>query len=350
MYRIGTTVAPDFSVLWLIARDFGKTVNPYLNSNVYTPSGYPPFTYLFYIPLTLFSFNIAQFTFLGISFVSILGSVWLSLKLIFKKFDPYLFLFVSALALTAFPTKFTFGMGQINAVVLLLLLLSYYESLKSKSIASGTALGFAIMLKPVFGFFLLFFVIGKKWRLIYYAFLTVFAGFLITYVFYDLGIWEYWIKNIIVPLLNYSGREVYYNQGFLGFISRLTGDLSVRKIAEWAAVLVSIVPIYLFGKTKNSLLYLSLFITTLLIADSLSWQHHFIWLIFPFVLLIKYAINLKKVWFWILLLLAYLCVGWNFKNPDGLSPLILSNTFYGGLILWGLNIYILKLQQRPVKS
>lgn len=343
IYKISATTAPDFSVLWLIAKDFGHVDNPYLNPGIYTPSGYPPFSYLFYIPLTLFPFNFGLLIFLLISFSAILGSVWISIKLIFKKVDIYHFLFASALTLIAFPTKFSLGMGQVNSIVLFLLLFSYMQTLNKKEVFPGILMGVAVMLKPIFAFFLLFFLIQEKWRLIFYSIITVLTGFAVTYAFYGLGIWEYWINDIIFPLLNYAGREVYYNQGFLGFASRFIASIEIRKIIEYIILPVSLIPIFIFRRTKSADLLLSLFILTLLITDSISWQHHFVWLIFPFILLTYYSIKLKGIWFWIFLGISYLLVSWNFKNPLTVPVILLSNTFYGGAILYFLNIYLLKL-------
>ncbi len=309
IYRIVTTTAPDFSVLWLVASDFYKTANPYLNPNIYTPSGYPPFSYFFYIPLTVLPFKIAQTTFVLMSFFSIIGSVVLSLKMIFKKAGLYVFLFVLALALISFPTKFTLGMGQVNAIVLFLLLYSHLHS-NDKPAFSGLLVGIAIMLKPIFGFFLFYFFLNKSWKLISYSLITVFVGFLGSMTFYGPGLWIYWIHDIVFPLLNYAGRESYYNQGFVGFISRLSSDIFLRKAAEWGIIIISTILLYVKRK-KDTFLLFSQFIISLLLLDSLSWQHHFVWLIFPFVLLAKHALGNKKVWFWILLFLSYLLVSWN---------------------------------------
>lgn len=346
IYRIVTTIAPDFSVLWLIAKDFYKTPNPYLNPNIYTPSGYPPFTYFFYIPLTILPITAAQIAFTLLSFVSILGSVYLSLKIVFKKFNLYLFLLVSSLTLVSFPTKFTLGMGQVNTIVLFLLLYSFFLYSKNKPITTGVLFGIAIILKPVFGFFLLFFILKNEWKVIFYSLVTVFTGLLGSLIYYGSTLWFYWIKDIVGPLMNFGGREVYYNQGFLGFVSRLTTNISVRKFSEWSSSLF-LIPVFLYSiKQRNDVLTLSGIIVSLLLIDSLSWQHHFIWLIFPFVAITSCAIKFKKLWFWTLTGVSYFLISWNFKNPSAFyafpKSLILSNTFYGTIILYFLNLFCLR--------
>jgi hypothetical protein len=232
-------------------------------------------------------------------------------------------------------------MGQVNSIVLFLLLSSFYFFLKKKSVTSGVLIGAAIILKPIFGFFLLFYILKKDWKVLFYSLITVLIGFLGSLIYYGPTLWFYWLKDIVVPLTNLAGREVYYNQGILGFISRLTTDVSIRKGSEIASLLITIPIVYYFVKRKNDLSILSGLTISLLLIDSISWQHHFVWLIFPFIFLTGYAIKFKKLWYWVLLGFAYFLVSWNFKNPNVFSnfptSLILSNTFYGAVILLFLN-------------
>ncbi len=345
IYRIVTTRAPDFSVLWLVARDYYKTANPYQNPDIYTPNAYPPFSNLFYIPMTIFPFKVAQTIFTLLSFFAILGSVILSLRLVFKKFDLFGVLLAISLALISFPTKFTLGMGQVNAISLFLLLFSQTLNSKNKPVVSGILMGIAIMLKPIFGFFLIYFLLTKSWKMIFYSLLTVFAGFTGSLIYYGTSLWLYWLKDVMTPLMNLVGRESYYNQGILGFVSRLTPSIQIRKIIQLSGLLTAIPVIYYSIKKRNRLLILSAFILVVLLADSTSWQHHFVYLIFPFIVLSGFALKFKKLWFWTLLGASYLLAGWNFKNPTPFLSfpysLLLSHTFYGAAILYVMNLFCL---------
>ena len=148
------------------------------------------------------------------------------------------------------------------------------------------------------------------------------------------------------PLLNYSGREIYYNQGFMGFVSRITPDIPLRSLTNniFSVLVLAVISAFSLMR-KNYFLTFSLFVVSLVLLDSLSWQHHFVWLIFPFVLLSAYAAKLKSAAIGGLIGLAYLLVSWNFKNPSLYLSfpkiLFLSNQFYGAAILWGINVYLL---------
>lgn len=340
--RIISTTAPDYRVLWISAKDMLTSNNPYTDKELYTPNAYPPISELFYLPLAVLPYQPSQAVFIFLSFSSIIGSVFLSIKLIYKKVAWQHFLLFTALALLSFPTKFSLGMGQINLIVLFLLLLAYYFQQKNKQIISGSVLGISIILKPIFIFFLIFFILKKKWKMVLTSIFTVTFAILATVIFWPVDYWFSWFKTGILPLANLAGREAYCNQGLMGFISRIFSDLQVRKYLTLAlSLLLTLIPSVLTLKRKNENLILSLFIITLLFVDSASWQHHFVWLMFPLIAVSQKVFLKKNAVFKAFIWLAYFLASWNFKNPFPYPPIIISNQFYSALILWAINIYLL---------
>jgi len=336
------STAPDFSVLWTGAADLIRGANPYINPSLFTGIGYPPNTLLFYLPFSLLPYQLAQVLFTLLSFGSFLGIIIISFKILKEKFSWQTFLVVFSLSLLSFPTKFTFGMGQSNIIAFFMLLLSYYLYKEKKLGMAGLILGLAISLKTIFAFFIIFFVLKKQWKVIKLAGLTIVATIGITSIFSNTNLYGYYLKEVVPPLFNLSGREIYYNQGVMGFISRLTNDLNERKyisliISLFLTLFASWFALYKKGKD----LQFSLFITTLLLIDTLSWQHHFVLLIFPFILVANFATRKKFLFYLILIVTSYLLVSWNFSDPSPYygfpKSLLLSNTFYGALMLFFIN-------------
>jgi len=336
------STAPDFSVLWTGAVDLIRGANPYINPSLFTGIGYPPNTLLFYLPFSLLPYQLAQVLFTLLSFGSFLGIIIISFKILKEKFSWQTFLVVFSLSLLSFPTKFTFGMGQSNIIAFFMLLLSYYLYKEKKLGMAGLILGLAISLKTIFAFFIIFFVLKKQWKVIKLAGLTIVATIGITSIFSNTNLYGYYLKEVVPPLFNLSGREIYYNQGVMGFISRLTNDLNERKyisliISLFLTLFASWFALYKKGKD----LQFSLFITTLLLIDTLSWQHHFVLLIFPFILVANFATRKKFLFYLILIVTSYLLVSWNFSDPSPYygfpKSLLLSNTFYGALMLFFIN-------------
>jgi alpha-1,2-mannosyltransferase len=343
--KIISTTAPDFGVLWISAKDLLSAKNPYSDPMLYTPNAYPPVTELFFIPLALLPYQVGQAIFVFISFASVLAAIFSSIKIAKGKVAWPYFLAFAGLALFSFPTKYSLGMGQPNPLVLFLLLLAFLLESKNKSAWAGILLGVSIILKPIFLFFLLFFVLNKSWKTILVSLATILTAVVITLFFWSPKIWASWFKTGIVPLANLAGREVYVNQGLMGFVSRIFINLEIRKYLTGALslLLIAIAADFSLMKREKNLVF-SLFIITLLFIDSASWQHHFVWLIFPAVVLSTYIIKHKNAVLLGLLAAAYLLVSWNFKTPNLYPTVLLSNQFYGTTILWGINIYFLTTQ------
>ena len=352
VYLTISTFAPDFSVMWTGTRSLLLNRNPYTDPKLFTGIGYPPDSLLFYIPLTLSPYGIAQGIFVLLSAFSILGIILLLFKIINgnKRIKWVDILLVFSLVAFSFPTKFTLGMGQNNLLVFLLLLFLYYLYKTKREVGSGIILGLSISFKPIFIFFLLFFLLKKQWKILITSVLTIIFVILATTAIFGGYLYIYYIKQVIPLLLDFSGREIYYNQGFMGFISRLTTSLVLRSNINIALSLSAILSVIwlTYSKIENRKLdnlQLSLFIIILLLVDTRSWQHHFVWLVFPFVVIFEELRRIKLKALYPALVLAYFLVSWNFKNPTKFMEfpvsLILSNTFYGALLLFVLNSYLI---------
>jgi len=70
---------------------------------------------------------------------------------------------------------------------------------------------------------------------------------------------------------------------------------------------------------------------------------------FPFVVLFVNILKTKNAVLLGLLIPSYLLVSWNIENYTLYPNIILSNQFYGALILWGLNFYFLSHQIKTKK-
>lgn len=353
---IYSSIGPDFTQVWISAKDLAASREPYLDPGLDYPNAYPPISEIFFLPLTLLSHQIALVVFTYISFASIIGSIFLSLKIATKKVPWHYFLLFITLSFASFPIRFSLGMGQVNMIVLFLLLLTVYLETKpiNNSFAAGLSLGIAIALKPIFAFFLLFFALKKSWKIVLISTLSVAFLTAISLIFWPPQIWVNWYQSAIFPLISYMDPHnyVYQNQGLFGFLARQVSNFYTRIYLHKAAtVLLVSFAAFLTFKKKEINLGLSFFIITLLLFDITSWQHHFVWLMFPFVVLFVNISKSKNAVLLGFLILSYLLVSWNIKYDYLYPNIILSNQFYGAVILWGINFYFLITRQiRTIKA
>src|SRR3989344_7893943 len=333
LIKLFTTVAPDFEVLWLGARDLLTQKNPYLNLLSFTGNANPPNTMLFYIPFALVNYPMGQSIFLSLSFLAIFFCLILSFRILEVKPNLFSFSVAVFLVIISFPTKFTLGMGQSNFIVFALLLSSYLSFKKGKLILSGILLGLSFAYKAIFIYFLLFFIFKKSWKVVTYALITFLLSVCLIYIItVSLDLYTYYFTQVVPLLLNFSGREIYYNQGIAGFVSRLITDINVREIVTGAISLILVgLNLYLIGKSRKTNLVFSITSITLLLIDSLSWQHHFVWMIFPFLCLWKEIKNhtIKRA----ILLTGYALISINVPALNFAQ----SHVFWGTLFIYLLN-------------
>ena len=347
---IYSSLGPDFTQVWISAKDLLAGKEPYLDPNLGYQNAYPPVSEIFFLPFAILPHQVALVIFTYLSFASIIASVFLSLKIVMNKVSWHYFLLFTGLSFASFPVRFSLGMGQVNMIVLFLLLLTVYlENKPAKNLlAAGLSLGVAIALKPIFAFLLVFFALKKSWKVVLISSFFVTVLFVASLVFWPPQIWLSWYQTGILPSVSYKAPYiyVYQNQGIFGFLSRLTSNFNARIYLSRAAAVI-LVPLasYLAYKKKEVNLGLSFFIITLLLLDITSWQHHFVWLMFPFIVLFFCIVKSKNTVLLAFLILSYVLVSWNIKYDYLYPKIILSNQFYGAIILWGINFYFLKIRR-----
>ena len=341
--KIVTTSAPDFPVYYYATLSFVRGENAYLDPSLPTMFIYPTVTSIFYLPFLMFSLDVSQAIFVVLSAFAVPIIVYLSLRLIYKFFSWRLFVVFTSLAFLSFPTKFTLGMGQVNLIALLLLLIGYYFYQKKEYIKSGMILALSFLAKPVLSFLLIFYILKKAWKSILILFLTLFILLAFSSLLYGYQMEKYYLQFVVPILLEAnSGRDVYYNQGLLGFFSRSIEDISIGKILSMiiSGVLLTITLYTIFRRKVDNNIMFGLILILLPLIHTLSWQHYFVFLIFPMILTAKLIWEKKKYKLFGLLGIAYLLISVNIKDPSHFevfpSELILSHTFFGGILLYFL--------------
>jgi hypothetical protein len=261
-----------------------------------------------------------------------------------------------SLVFISFPVKFTLGMGQINLLVLWLLVISLWFIKQKKEFVSGVFLGisFAVKLFPVL--LPVYFLVdsglrrndrGESKKVLLGFFISLLISVLLVLFFVPLKTSSQFITNIL-PSFFASWKLDYYNQALSGFIGRSfgTGSFSTSLKIIFSLILVSITFFAVLKNKQKDFLTTSLKIGTLITAslmiNTFSWQHHFVWLIIPFFAAVFACLKLKKNTSYLLILfVSYFLISINFSNPKLLPIIFQSHVFFGTLVLLLLNLHLL---------
>jgi hypothetical protein len=289
----------------------------------------PPISMLFFAPLASVDYHISRSILAILIFIFIFANTFLG-YLIFAKTErsPYSFLFIFIIIMLLPGTNGTIGYNQTNFFILFFLLLTIYNINKP---LSGFYLALSLILKPISGFLVLFFISDKKWKALVYFLATVIVLFLITAFFWG-------FQNIVgffqspaterLPLYLY---EQGVNQSIIAVFYRNLGEYGLTfnmiKLIYYFATAVLIALTYIVSKRLNQtntyFSFFTFFLCMLMIYPS-SLDHYMVYLspLFIYFLFLKEG----KKYFWLIILPAV--------------SFLRTEAFFSYLILWIALIYI----------
>ena len=337
----------DFNVYYQASKTLLSDQNPYHQVFNTVPFNYPPSSFLFFVPFTLLGQKEGQVLFTLLSLLSLLSSSYFLTSLFPITSKWTVRLFITSLFLQNFPAKFTLTLGQVNLIVLLLLILMFVFEKKRKDLWTGICFGLASMVKLtpiILGLYLLF----KK------RFLALFIGIgmlLLSNLFF---IWR-WPETAsffqsILPQLNLQtgmGASLY-DQSLRAFLSRIGLTFLTCPLSLIIVSILVVLSVVKFLSQRDDLVFFSLLLAITTIGNSFTWQHHLVFLFPAFLAETVYFLQSKSVLRGIILATSFAIVGYHFPDiasPPTTNPIFVFHSLMGTLILIGL-----LLTHRTVKS
>jgi len=363
MYKIITSRSlQDLQAYYFVAQDIRTNSNPYLDNShtsTWPPLFYPPSAFIFLTPLAFFSSqqSIAVWT-MG-SLFSLLLSIFLLTRLLYKKFSWIFFCLLACLAFLSFPFKFTLGMGQINLYVFLFSLLAFWLFVRHHPIWSGTFLGVAIALKLFPVIFFLFFLRKKAFLPCVVATFVFFLSHVPMILEYgNQMVIQYYLHHLPLFSLTSTGNAAYYNQSLNSLLIRmhigspfLTLIQVVASLLIWGISFFSMKTQMKDLTNKQLVREWSLLSAALLITMGVVWQHYFVFELPAFALLLFEIVkmNMQKknqCGLMVLGVVAYFLISANIAHPDYHFPfdfLVYSHVLLGSILLF---VYLVLLNKK----
>jgi len=354
------TISQDFAVFYLSGKQAINKQNPYLliGSDIVRN---PPPTILLFSLLTLLSVKISQTTWFVLSLFSFIIASYYIFRIL-EKSDGNKFIFSRSwkvwliyfsFTLIFFPFRYNLGSGQVNNFLFLFLVLVFYFLQSKKELWAGFFLSLAILLKITPTFLLIILFLQKKTKTVVWT--IIYTIIILATAFLLLGGKIYLNYLTITKSFFDFNIYTYYNQSLSGFLSRVFNNVELTKwLAYTTIIIVLTIVLFLFKKTErnsfqSNIIFWNISIICILILVPFAWQYHFVIIIFPLVTTTYICYKMKvpnKIFFF--LILSYLLIGWNIKNPTTLlnkgifGSVILSHVFFGSIILLLLNYYFAK--------
>lgn len=338
---------PDFRAHYYGAKKVLYYQNPYdFDSNYFTNQAYPPLDFVLVVPFLLFEYSIAAKLWIFLSFIALFYSILKMFEIVSIKIKSVEGLIIAGLFFLSFPLKFSFGMGQVNIILLsvLIAILSLINSQRYYKAGIISSVLFQIKFYPLL--FIPYFIFAKKYL---YVKGVILGTILIIFLLIFLGLGndiKYFYLNVLPDLLS-SWKDSYYNQSLNGVIARFTESNSIRSIMKvgLSTSLLMLVAVFIFlhnKKKHTENIVLSLLLTLSVLVNNFSWQHHFIFLFPAYIFVFSHIKKMKnKFILSCVLLSSYFLVSFNMIDPSIYPVLLQSHVFWGGLLLLGTELYVL---------
>lgn len=259
------------------------------------PFTYPPFSALLFTPLTQVTPWLMEAAWLGLS----VGLLYLVIRMCFRALDyapdrvtVQVSLCLAIIALSLEPVRTTLWLGQIN-ILLLVVVLADHLAWKSGHRWAGIGSGLAAGIKLTPAFFWAHWILTGRWRLAAVSVATFLGTVALGFILIPRDAIRYW-SGTLFDSQRIGHDSMLANQSLRGVMARVAG---VEMAPTWAwflaAVIVALVGLgiaLLAHRSGHQLLGLTLAGLTMPMVSPFSWGHHWVWFVPLLVLAVHYAL------------------------------------------------------------
>ncbi|QGU05023.1 glycosyltransferase 87 family protein [Corynebacterium comes] len=281
--------AIDIDVYRQGARAFLASDNLYTRSyqvgGIELPFTYPPLAAILFIPLALVPYGVALVGWTLLSAVLLGWCLTIVLRHVFPTLADadhrVLATWLLPLALVAEPVRETLAFGQINIILMALVLADTLT--RRPLMPRGVLIGLAAAIKLTPAVFILVFLVQRQWRSAAITFLAG-VGFTLAAAAFSLDTsLTYWLNTLTDT--GRIGNEAYSsNQSIRGLLARLVEPGEQAPTAVWLVlvfaclglIIAAMLRVQRYGQPIGVVLLAS---TVALVCSPVSWSHHWVWLI-----------------------------------------------------------------------
>lgn len=361
----------DFSVYMDGTKAALKGVNPY-QLRFFDRFNYSPAAALFFIPLTLIPEDAAEFIFTAISILSLFISVKIIFELLKIKISPPLFLLIFALALKTYPSKLTLVLGQINLIILALIVGSYYfcevqTSQKNTLLLkawSGILLGLSTIFKLTPAPLLIYFLFRKRWNTVLWFAITIVLLTLTGIVVFGWDLTYYYYFKTIPQLMNeitpatlngsYMNQSITALLGKFGIFGGLNSVIRLGVSFIMGIKIITVIKAIKNGDRERKFVsFWNLAIIIMLFIPVFVWQHHYTVLIPVWIVLTAKFIETKNFKVLTITGLTYFLLIFYIKDPylpARLNPFLSSHFLTTAIIFLMLSSYAMGSSQNQISG
>lgn len=275
--------AIDIDVYRAGARAFLEGDNLYTRSyevgGIALPFTYPPLAAILFIPVALVPYPVAL---VGWTLASAV-LLWWCLVIVLRHAVPavnhrVIATWILPLALLAEPVRETLGFGQINIILMALVLADTLT--RRPWLPRGVLIGLAAAIKLTPAVFILVFLVRRQWRDAAVTFLSGVGFTLAAALVSWRNSWTYWLDTL-TDTGRIGGEAYASNQSIRGVLARLAEPGEQVDRLLWLVLVIGALGLIIVAmlRAQTMLATVLLASTAALLCSPVSWSHHWVWLI-----------------------------------------------------------------------
>ncbi len=262
-------------------------------------NAHPPTAVLLALPFGVLDYPTAHLAWNFLSLALLFVSLQLIIRQLEIRFHALDLLWLVPLLLLCTPFMLHLYLGQINLLILALLVGTWSAERSNRPLLAGFLLGTATVIKLFPGLLVLYFVLLRRWRVVLAALGSGLAWTAVTALVLGIGAFQDYVTVVLPHIAGY--RSGWLNFAVAGFWSNLFdgNGLGNKSQPLWHApdlallasgitdllILASLLPIVWRARTRDQQdLAFALCLTAMLLVSPITWPHSLLLLLLPMVL------------------------------------------------------------------
>lgn len=250
---------------------------------------YPPFSAALFAPMSFLSTSVNGFLLILVSLLCLEGTLWYSFDLLGVREERYRAPLVLAATLALMwldPVRETFRLGQVNLVLLLLVVADFARSGRR---GHGALIGLAAAIKLTPAVFLLYLLVTRRTKAALTGLVVFLGTVVLTLLAFPGPTWDYFTK-LVFDSSRVGVPQSSFSQSMRSALARLTHTTSGLDVPWIVAVLVIgtaglWVAAYV-ERQGETLLAVTVVGIVGVLCCPISWHHHWVWVVPGFLVLL----------------------------------------------------------------
>ncbi|MEV5704755.1 glycosyltransferase 87 family protein [Actinoallomurus sp. NPDC052274] len=265
---------------------------------------YPPVAAVIFAGLSVFPMAVLRWVMTLVSLAALVTAVWTTWRLAGRRRSPALFgatLLVTAAALWTEPVQKTLWFGQINLILMALVLTDLRQGDGRRW--KGAGIGIATGIKFTPGIFIAYLLLTRRFRAAAVAIAVFLSTIVVGFVALPHESRQYWGNRLFMTPSRVGPTDWVGNQSLYGMLVRFFGGEHTAR-PYWLATVgvVGAAGLWLAARQSRSgrepVATLTCATTGLLISP-ISWSHHWVWIAPALVLIAdRMAGPSRRAWVW----------------------------------------------------